>query len=192
MNLDDSDYLYYSSEQFIIKKIEDEKKKVNSVLELIEDINDNEFNHYERINDQVSDIFISSDNLNFFEFIDISFSNFLLELSYKVNSELFNKNIIKKNISEETFKCLSNNNFIIKHPHPFVIRYDLNPNNFSLNNKKSSDTYLFNITNIELEFYNLNLSICRNNINELKSRFRLLNKKQKYWKNKSLALNNTH
>ena len=58
-------------------------------------------------------------------------------------------------------------------------------------NNKSSDIYLFNITNVELEFYNIDLSICRNNINELKSMFKLLNKKQRYWKNKDLASNSS-
>ena len=94
-------------------------------------------------------------------------------------------------LTEETYKCLSNNNSIIKHPYPFVIRYDLYPDKLSPINNKSSDIYLFNITNVELEFYNLDLSICRNNINELKSRFKLLNKKQRYWKNKELASNSS-
>ena len=83
------------------------------------------------------------------------------------------------------------NNYLIKHPSPFVIRYDLNSNMLSVNNIKSSDIHLFNITNVELEFYNLDLAICRNNINELKNRFRLLNKKHRYWKHKELASNNS-
>ena len=189
VNLDESDYLKFSSEQITIKKVEDENI-VNSVLELIEESNDNKLNDYEGINDQVSDVFISSDNLNFFEFIDKSFSYFLSDLSYKVNSELFKVNVIEKIISEETFKCLSNNNYIINHPHPFVIRYDLDSNRLSANNNKSPNIFFYNITNVELEFYNIDLSICRNNINELKNRFRLLNKKQSYWKHKELSLNN--
>ena len=59
-----------------------------------------------------------------------------------------------------------------------------------MNSNKFSDIFLFNISNVELEFYNLELSICRNNINQLKNRFRLLNKKHRYWKNKELTLNN--
>ena len=107
-----------------------------------------------------------------------------------INLELFKIRLIKKIITEETFKCLSNNNSIIKHPYPFVIRYDLYSDKFSPINNKSSDVYLLNITNVELEFYNIKLSNCRNNINELKNRFRLLNKKQRYWKNKEFSLNN--
>ncbi len=191
VNFDESNYLNSFSKEISIKKIEDEKHTVKAVLELIEETNDKKLNHYDKIKDQLSDAFISSDNLNIFEFIDKSFSNFLLNLSYKVNSELFKIKLIKTNISEDTFNCLSKNNYLIKHPSPFVIRYDLNSNELSAKSIKSSDIDLFNITNVELEFDNLDLSICRNNINELKNRFRLLNKKQSYWKNKELASNNS-
>ncbi len=184
VNLDENSYLNSFSKEISIKNIEDKKNIVNSVLELIEETNDNKLNYDEKIIDQVSDVFISSDNLNIFEIIDKSFNNLLSNISYKVNSELFKIKLIKKIISEDTFKCLSNNNYIIRHPYPFVIRYELNPNNLTSNNNKCSDIYLFNITNVELEFYNLDLSITRNNINELKNRFRLLNKKIRYWKNK--------
>ena len=191
VNLDVSSYLNSFSKEISIEKIENGKPLVNAVLELIEETSDNNLINYEKINGQTPDVFISSDNLNIFEFIDKSFSNFLLNLSYMINLELFKIRLIKKIITEETFKCLSNNNSIIKHPYPFVIRYDLYPDKLSPINNKSSDIYLFNITNVELEFYNLDLSICRNNINVLKSRFKLLNKKQRYWKNKELALNSS-
>ena len=191
VNLDVSSYLNSFSKEISIEKIENGKPLVNAVLELIEETSDNNLINYEKINGQTPDVFISSDNLNIFEFIDKSFSNFLLNLSYMINLELFKIRLIKKIITEETFKCLSNNNSIIKHPYPFVIRYDLYPDKLSPINNKSSDIYLFNITNVELEFYNLDLSICRNNINELKSRFKLLNKKQRYWKNKELASNSS-
>ena len=191
VNLDDSSYLNSFSKEISIEKIEDGKHLVNAVLELIEETNDNKLIDHEKINGQAPDVFISSDNLNIFEFIDKSFSNFLLNLSYMINLELFKIRLIKKIITEETYKCLSNNNSIIKHPFPFVIRYDLYPDKSSPINNKSSDIYLFNITKVELKFYNLDLSICRNNINELKSRFKLLNKKQRYWKNKELASNSS-
>ena len=112
-----------------------------------------------------------------------------MKLSYRINLELLKINLIKNIISEDSFKNLLNNKHIIQNPHPFVIRYDLNQTKLSLDNKFSDD-YLLNITNIELEFYNLELSICKNNINELKNKFRLLIKKQTYWKNKELILNN--
>ncbi len=191
VNLDESSYFNFFSKEINIENIEDGKHIVNDVFELLEETSDNKLNDYEKINDQTPDVFISSDNLNIFEFIDKSFSNFLLNLSYKINLELFKIKLIKKIISVENFKCLANNNSLIKHPYPFIIRYDLNSDKLSLFKIKSSDIYLFNISNVELEFYNLDLSNCRNNINELKSRFKLLNKKQRYWKNKELALNSS-
>ena len=189
VNLDERDCLNSFSRQKSIENIE-YKKYSDALLELIEKTTDNKLNHHENINNQAKDFFMIKNNLNLFEFIDKSFSNLLLNISYAINSELFKKNIIKNIISEATFKCLSNNSYIIKHPRPFIIRYDLNVNNFMKDNEKCSDVYLLNITNIELEFYNLDLSICRNNINELKNKFRLLNKKQNYWKNKELSLKN--
>ncbi len=191
VNLDESSYLNSFSKEISIEKIEDGKRLVNAVLELIEETSDNKLTNYEKINDQAVDVFISSDNLNIFDVIDKSFSKFLLNLSYRINLELFKIKLIKKIITEETFKCLSNNNYIIKHPYPFVIRYDLYPDKISPVSNTSSDVYLFNITNVELEFYNLDLSMCRNNINDLKNRFKLLNKKQRYWKNKELASNSS-
>ena len=188
VNLDEGDYLNSFSKQNTLKKFEDEKR-FNSYLELIEEINNNKFNDIDNENDKYGDFFISNNNLNFFEFIDKSFSNLLLNLSYQINSELFKISLIKKIISEDTFKYLSNNNHIIKHPYPFVIKYDLNTNSLSLTNYKTSDIFLFNINNVELEFYNLDLSICRNNINQLKNKFKLLHKKQRYWKHKELTLN---
>ena len=189
VNLDERDYLNFFSRQNSIKNIA-YKKHTNAFLELIEKTTDKKLNHHENINNQARDDFMLNNNLNFFEFIDKSFSNLLLKLSYEINSELFKINIIKKIISENTFKSLSNNQFIIKHPHPFIIKYDLDPNYLTIDNNKFSDIYLFNINNIELEFYNLDLAICRNNINDLKNKFSLLKKKQDYWKNKESTLKN--
>ena len=69
-----------------------------------------------------------------------------------------------------------------------MIKYELNSNKLSEYSHSYNDIYLFQISNVELEFYNLDLSICRNNINELKNTFKLLNKKQLYWMNKALTL----
>ena len=157
------------------------------MLEIIEEAKPHKLNYQESLNNTVNNVFISNDNLNFFENIDKAFSDFLLNLSYKINLELFKVNLIKKNINEDTYKCSSNNN-IIKHPHPFIIRYDLNSNKLFEYSNSYNDIYLFHISNVELEFHNLDLSICKNNINDLKNRFKLLNKKQLYWKNKELTL----
>ena len=186
VNFDEKDSLNSFSKQ---NNVKNDEYILDAVLEIIEEEKPNKLTYHENLNELLNDFFISSENLNFFETIDKAFTNFLLNLSYEINSELFKVNLINKTITEDAFKCLSNNN-IIKYPHPFVIRYDLNLNKFSEYINKFSDIYLFNISNIELEFYNLDLSICRNKINELKQRFRLLNKKQIYWKDKELKLNN--
>ena len=188
VNLDETKNFYSFAKQNITKEIL-HKKDIDSFLKLLEEIDDNKLFEYENINDFSSDVYISVDNLSTFDIIDKSFSHLLLNLSYKINSELFKINLINKIISEDTFKCLFNSNYTIKNPNPFVIKYDLNQNNVFPYNK-SSDLYLFYLSNVELEFYNLDLSICRNKINELKNKFRLLNKKHIYWKNKGLILNN--
>ena len=190
VNLDEISNLSSCSKKYRNKNIENKKYILNSALKLIEDTNDNKSNDFTNIDSQLNDVFISSENLDFFEIIDKSFSHFLLNLSYKINSELFKINLINKIISEDTFKCLSNNNYIIKHPYPFVIKYDLHLNKLPLDINVSSNIYLFNLNNVELEFYNLDLEICRNNLNELKNRFRSLIKKQRYWKHKEIKLIN--
>ena len=189
LNLDQSGFLNPYFKENNLQKIDNERYIDGSGVELVEK-NDNKLNNYEKINYQASDVFISSENLNIFELIDKSFSDFLLNLSYEINSELLKIDLIKKFISKVSFKFLSNNNYKIKHLYPFVIGYDSNQNNLSIDNNKSYDIYLFNITNVELEFYSLDLSRCRNNINKLKNRFRILNKKERYWKHKELTLNN--
>ena len=189
VNLDENSYLNFFHNKISFKETEYDKNIVDSLFELIEETNDIKLNDDEKINDPINDVFISCDNLNSFEIIDKSFNNLLLNISYIVNSELFQIKLIKKIISEDKFNYLSNNNNMISHPHPFVISFDLNQNGSSGNNDKLCEFCLFNINNVELEFYNLDLSICRNNINDLKNSFRLLNKKQRYWENKNLSSN---
>ena len=187
LNLDKNLYLNSFSK---LNNVKYGKQIVDSQLDGIEESKTDKLNHNENLNDQVNDVFISIENLNFFENIDKSFCHLLLNLSYDINSELFKINLINKTLTEDTFLILYNKNNIIKHPYPFVIRYILNPSKYSDYSNKYSDIYLFNISNIELEFYNLELSICRNNINKLKNRFILLDKKQMYWKNKEVTFKN--
>ena len=55
-----------------------------------------------------------------------------------------------------------------------------------------SISFIFNCSTVELEFKNLNLSIQRNKINELKSQFQRLIKKETYWRQKEITLNKIH
>ena len=78
---------------------------------------------------------------------------------------------------------------MIKHPLPFVINFDFNINQSSSNGNNLPSIIFFNISTVELEFKNLNLSIQRNKINELKNQFQRLIKKDTYWRQKEITLN---
>ena len=127
--------------------------------------------------------------LNNFDLIDKSLKNLLLNLSYNINQELFKPNLIKKMISKDSFDYLVGKNFMIKHPYPFVINFELNLNRSSLIGNNFPSIIFFNISTVELEFKNLNLSIQRNKINELKNQFQHLIKKETYWRQKEITLN---
>ena len=101
----------------------------------------------------------------------------------------FNSNLIKKMISKDSFDYLVGKNLMIKHPYPFVINFELNLNRSSLNDNNLQNIIFFNISPVELEFKNLNLSIQRNKINELKNQFQRLIKKEKYWRQKEITFN---
>jgi len=128
-------------------------------------------------------------SLKNFDLIDKSLENLLLNLSYKINLELFKANIIKKMISQDSFDYLVSKRLMIKHPHPFIINFDFNMNQLSSFGDNLSSIIFFNISTVELEFKNLNLSIQRNKINELKNQFQRLIKKEKYWRQKEITLN---
>ena len=87
-----------------------------------------------------------------FDLIDKSLENLLLNLSYDINQELFKVNLIKKIISKDSFDYLVSKNFMIKHPYPFVINFELNLNRSSLNGNNFPSIIFFNISAVELEF----------------------------------------
>ena len=115
--------------------------------------------------------------------------NLLLNLSYKINQELFKANLIKKMISKDSFDYLVGKNFMIKLPYPFIINFEFNLNRSSSNGDNLPSIIFFNISTVELEFKNLNLSMQRNKINELKNQFQRLIKKEAYWRQKEITLN---
>ena len=78
---------------------------------------------------------------------------------------------------------------MIKYPHPFVINFESNINQSSSKVDNLQSIIFFNISTVELEFKNLNLSIQRNKINELKNQFQRLIKKETYWRQKEITLN---
>ena len=137
------------------------------------------------------DISPENQSLKNFDLIDKSLENLLLNLSYKINQELFKANLIKKMISKDSFDYLVGKNLMVKHPHAFLINFEFNLNRLSEGNNLPCIIFFY-ISTIELEFKNLNLSIQRNKINELKTQFQRLIKKETYWRQKEITLNKIH
>jgi len=189
LDLDNKHDINYFSNNHIIENIGLEKKFISSLLELIEEVKFEKTRHYENKNINQMDISPYHHSFENFDLIDNSLENLLLNLSYNINQELFKANLIKKMISQDSFKYLVGKNLMIKHPHPFVINFEFNMNHSSPNGDNFPSIIFINISTVELEFKNLNLSIQRNKINELKNQFQRLIKKEKYWRQKEISLN---
>ena len=189
LDLDNNDHNNYLSKNNIFENLGVEKQFISSLLELIgeEKVEIPRYSEKENIN-QIDNL-PKNQILNNFEFIDNSLENLLLNLSYNINQELFKANLIKKMISKDSFDYLVSKNFMKKHPYPFVINFELNLNRSSLISNNFPSIIFFNISTVELEFKNLNLSIKRNKINELKNQFQRLIKKETYWRQKEVTLN---
>ncbi len=189
LDLDKIDQNNYLSKNIIFENLGVEKQFISSLLELIGEEMLKKPRHPEKENINQMDNLPKNQILNNFDLIDKSLENLLLNLSYNINQELFKANLIKKLISKDSFDYLVGKNFMIKHPHPFVINFELNLNRSSSIGNNFPSIIFFNISTVELEFKNLNLSIQRNKINELKNQFQRLIKKETYWRQKERTLN---
>ena len=189
LDLDNNNAVNYLFNNHMIENIGLEKKFISSLIELIEELKVDKSRHFETYNINQMDISSKHYSLKVFDLIDNSLENLLLNLSYNINQELFKANLIKKIISKESFEYLVGKKLMIKHPHPFVINFEFNINQSSSNGDNLSSIIFLNISTVELEFKNLNLSIQRNKINELKNQFQRLIKKETYWRQKELILN---
>jgi len=189
LDLDNNHHNNYLSKNNILEDLGVEKKFISSLIELIGEEKVEKSIHQEKENINQMDNLPKNQILNNFDLIDKSLENLLLNISYNINQELFKANLIKKMISKDSFAYLVGKNFMIKHPYPFVINFELNLNRSPLNGNNFSSIIFFNISTVELEFKNLNLSIQRNKINELKSQFQRLIKKETYWRQKEITLN---
>ncbi len=189
LDLDNNYHNIYLSKNNIFENLGVEKQFISSLLELIEEEKVEKSRYQEKDNINQMDDLPKNQILNNFDLIEKSLENLLLNLSYNINQELFKANLIKKMISKDTFDYLVGKNFMIKHPYPFVINFELNLNRSSLIGNDFPSIIFFNITTVELEFKNLNLSIQRNKINELKNQFQRLIKKETYWRQKEITLN---
>jgi len=189
LDLDNNHHNNYLSKNNIFEKLGVEKRFISSLLELIGEEKVEKLRYQEKENINQMDNLPKNQILNDFDLIDKSLENLLLNLSYNINQELFKANLIKKMISKDSFDYLVGKNFMVKHPYPFVINLELNLNRSSLNGNNFPSIIFFNISTVELEFENLNLSIQRNKINELKNQFQRLIKKETYWRQKEITLN---
>ena len=189
LDLDNKPYNNYLSQKNIIENLGVEKQFIPSLLELIRELEVEKSRHLEKDNINQMDISHKNLILKNFDLIDKSLENLLLNLSYNINQELFKANLIKKMISKNSFDYLVGKNILLKHPYPYVINFEFNLNRSSLKGNNLPSIIFFNISTVELEFKNLNLSIQRNKINELKIQFKRLIKKDAYWRQKEITLN---
>ena len=189
LDLDTYDHDNYLSNNKIIENLGVEKQFVSSLIELIEDEKLENSRQLEKDNINQIDILPQHQSIKNFDLIEKSLKNLLLNLSYKINQELFKANLIKKLISKDSFEYLVGKKLIIKNPHPFVIKLEFNLNQLSSNGQKFPSIIFLNISSVELEFVNLDLAILRNKINELKNQLQRLIKKETYWRQKESTLN---
>ncbi len=189
IDLDNNDHDYFLSNNNLIENTGVEKQFISSLLELIGEVKVENVRHSEKENINQMESSPKNQILKNFDLIDKSLENLLLNLSYKINQELFKVNLIKKMISKDSFDYLITKNLMIKHPYPFVINFEFNLNRSSLKVNDLPSFIFFNISIVELEFQNLNLSIQRNKINELKNQFQRLIKKETYWGQKEITFN---
>ncbi len=189
LDLDNHDYNNYLSNSNITENLGVEKQFISSLLELVGEVKVEKLRHPEKDNINQMDISTKNQIPKNFDLIDKSLENLLMNLSYEINQELFKANLIKKMISKDSFDYLLSKNLMIKHPYPFIINFEFNLNRPLLNGNNLPSIIFINISTVELEFKNLNLSIQRNKINELKNQFQRLIKKETYWKQKQITLN---
>ncbi|WP_245156190.1 adenylate cyclase [Prochlorococcus marinus] len=189
LDLDNNDHDNYLLNNKIIENLGVEKQFISSLLDLMEEVKVENPRYSEKDKIKKMDISPKNQSLRIFGFIDKSLENLLLNLSYNINQELFKANLIKKMISKDSFEFLVGKKLMIKHPYPFVINFELNSNRSSTKGDNFPCIIFFNVSTVELEFENLNLSIQRNKINELKNQFQRLIKKETYWRQKEITLN---
>ena len=189
LDLDTNENDNYLSNSNINENLGVEKQFIVSLVELIEEEKIEKPKHSEKDNINQMDISFKHQSLKNLDSIDNSLENLLLNLSFKINQELFKANLIKKMISKDSFEYLVSQKLILKHPRPFVVNFEFNLNRLSSAGDNLKSIFFFNISTVELEFINLNLSIQRNKIIELKNQFQRLIKKETYWRQKESTLN---
>ena len=192
LDLDQNSNVSFLSNNSSFEDIGLGKQFISSLLELLDEVKFVKPRYFDNHNMNKVDISHEYQNLKSFDLIDNSLENLLLNLSYKINEELFNANLIKKMISQDSFEYLVGKKLMMKHPHPFVINFELNIDQSKSYGNNLPNNIFFNVSTVELEYVNLNLSIQKKKINELKNQFQRLIKKEKYWRQKEIYFNKIH
>jgi len=103
IDLDNNHHNNYLSKNNIFENLEVEKQFISSLLELIgEEKVEKPINQEKEHVNQMDNLPNNQILINF-DLIDKSLENLLLNLSYKINQELFKANLIKKMISKDAF-----------------------------------------------------------------------------------------
>ena len=170
--------LGFINSSIILKDFDEDKISIN-----FEQSSDS--NHYIPI--EFKDILLWIDTL------EASLNLYLKDLSININNELLKRNILKRFVNNDLLLHIFENHLLFSNPSPFVLTFDPSLNQYINFDKiysgnKSSNINLININSAELEFININLSMLKNKLLELKSNIYLLIKKEDYWCNK-LKLN---
>ena len=138
------------------------------------------------------------DILIWIDTLESSLNFYLQDLSIEINNQLLKKSILKTTLNNDLLLYISDNHSLFSNPSPFILTYDPSFNQY-LNceeiyyEDKFSKINLININNGELEFININLSMLKNKLLEIKSNIYLLIKKENYWCNKlQLKANNKY
>ena len=129
------------------------------------------------------------DILLWIDTLESSLNLYLKDLSNEINNELIEKHILKRFINKDFLLHIIENHLLFSNPSPFVLTFDPSLNqyiNFDEFYKEdnSSKISLININSAELEFKNINLSILKNKLLEVKNNIYKLIKKENYWFNK--------
>lgn len=129
------------------------------------------------------------DILLWIDTIESSLNLHLQNLSIEINNELLKKNILKRFINNDLLLHIYDNHLLFSNPSPFILTFDHSLNQYinfeeNYNDNKYSKINLININNAELEFININLSMLKIKLLEVKSNIYSLIKKENYWCNK--------
>ena len=135
------------------------------------------------------------DLLIWIETLDYSLNYYLKDLSIEINNQLFKKDILNKFVNNESLHYVFENHLLFSNPSPFILSFDPSLNqyiNFEefYSENKFSKINLINIDSTEFEFININLSLLKNKLLDLKYNINSLIKKENYWCNKLKANSN--